>query len=76
MSDYTIEQIELNKEALHIADVIRCLFKSGHITIGVNIEPEYAKAGSGQWNITKAYAKIGTEYIELDEGRVEIIDGI
>jgi hypothetical protein len=70
------EQIELNEEALHIADVICRLFKSGHITIGVNIEPEYAEAGSGQWNVTKCYARIGTEYIPLDEGNVEIIDGI
>ena len=70
------EQIELNEEALHIANVICRLFKSGHITIGVNIEPEYAQSGRGQWNITKAYAKVGIEYIELDEGRVEIIDAI
>lgn len=70
------EQIELNEEALHIADVICRLFKSGHIKIGVNIEPEHAQAGSGQWNITKAYAIVGKDYIQLDEGRVEIIDGI
>lgn len=70
------EQIELNDETLHIADVICRLFKSGHIKIGVNIEPEYAQAGSGRWNITKSYARVGDEYIELDEGRVEIIDGI
>lgn len=70
------EQLELNEEALHIADVIYRLFKSGHITIGVDIEPEYAQEGDGQWNITQAYAKVGKEYIKLDEGRVEIIDGI
>ena len=71
-----IEQIELNEEALHIADIICRLFKSGHIKIGVNIEPEYAQCGDGRWNVTQSYAIVGGEYIKLDEGRVEIIDGI
>lgn len=70
------EQLELNEEALHIADVICRLFKSGHIRIGVNIQPEYAEKGSGQWNITQSYAIINNEYIKLEEGNVEIIDGI
>ena len=71
-----LEIFDKNGKALHIADVIYRLFKSGHITIGVDIEPEYAQEGDGQWNITQAYAKVGKEYIKLDEGRVEIIDGI
>lgn len=70
------EQIELNKEALHIADVICRLFKSGHINICVDIEPRHAKAGSGQWNVTKTSVTIGDTYIELEEGSVEIIDSI
>ena len=69
------EKIELSKNDLDIANTIVRLLKSGHITIGVNIEPVHAKAGWGQWNVSKAYAKIGDEYIELDEGRVEIIEG-
>lgn len=64
------------KEALHIADVICRILKSGYIKIGVNIKPEYAECGDGAWNITQTYAIVGDEYIELDEGTVEIIDGI
>lgn len=35
-----------------------------------------AKYGDGQWNVTKAYAKVGDKYYQLDEGRVKIIEGI
>lgn len=71
-----IEEIELTDEELRIANTMDKLFKSEYITIGVNIEPEYAKSGSGQWNITQAYAKVGGECIKLDDGRVEIIEGV
>ncbi len=71
-----IEQVELDEDILHIADVICRLLKSGYIKIGVDIESRYAKAGNGQWNVSKTYAIVGDEYIDLEEGSVNIIDGI
>jgi hypothetical protein len=68
------EQIELNEYELRIADAISRLFKSGHIKIGVNVQPEYAEKGDGKWNITQSYAIIDSEYIKLEDGNVEIID--
>lgn len=70
------EKIKLNEESLHIANIIYRLFKSGHIKIGVNLEAKYAEKGSGQWTITQSYAVIGGEHIKLEEGSVEIIEGI
>ena len=71
-----IQKIELTEEEENVAKIIASLFDKGYITIGVNIEPEHAKYGDGQWNVTKAYAKIGDDYFHLDEGSVEIIEGI
>lgn len=69
------EQIELNEEELHIADVICRLFKSGHIKLCVNIEPRHANVGFAQWNATKTIVTIGDNIIELEkEGSVEFID--
>ena len=65
---------ELTKEEQHIADIIKKLFKSGHIQIEVNIIPQEAVYGSGRWNITKTYATIGNECITLGEGTVDIIE--
>ena len=69
MEDLTIEEY-------HIANVIKKLFKSGYIQIEVNVVPEEAAYGNGRWNITKTYAKVGKECIELGEGTVDIIEGM
>lgn len=58
------------------ADTLLRLCQSGYITIGVNIEPEYAESGDGQWNVTRTYIKVGEEWTPLDIGRAEIIEGV
>ncbi len=54
-----------------IVNIISDLFKSGYITIRVDIKPEYSKYGDGKWNITQTEIKIGDELIPLEKGNVE-----
>lgn len=52
------------------------LFREGEIKIVVNIEPEHAERGDGQWNVTKTWVGIGgSPMVEIGDGRVEIIEG-
>ena len=64
------QEIELTEEELRIGCVISRLLKSGHIQMGVNINIK--NDSRGYWNVTNAYAYINNEYIQLDEGSVEI----
>ena len=65
-----------DEKELEVAKILKKLLKEGYVKIGVNVVPEYAEKGSGQWNVTKTYAVIGDERIELEEGNVEIIEGV
>tara|TARA_R110000751_G_C13483070_1_gene448094 strand:- start:44 stop:268 length:225 start_codon:yes stop_codon:yes gene_type:complete len=64
------QEIELTEEELRIGCVISRLLKSGHLQIGVNLNIKNDRRG--YWNVTNAYAYINNEYIQLDEGSVEI----
>ena len=65
----------LDPEALRVLQIIGELFRKGYIKIGVNIEPQRAEKGDGEWNVTQTYVRIREEYIKLEEGNVEIVEG-
>lgn len=69
-----MENVKLTKEELHIADVIKKLFKSGYIQIEIHIVPQTASYGDGKWNITRTQARVGDDFIVLGEGSVEMIE--
>ena len=53
-----------------------CL-EDGAIKIVVNINPQYAESGSGQWNITRTSVWVGDECIDIDyPGEVNMCDPI
>ena len=57
----------------NIVNIIYHLFKSGYISIRVDIKTEHAKCGDGKWNKTQTFLKVGDELIPLEEGDVEIL---
>jgi hypothetical protein len=67
-------EAELSDAELEFLETFKRLIKKKVIRFQVDIEPHYAKGGSGQWNITSSYITINGEGIELDNGSVELID--
>ena len=57
----------------NIVNIIENLFKSGYISIRVDIKTEHAKYGDGKWNKTQTFLRVGDELIPLEEGDVEIV---
>jgi hypothetical protein len=68
-------ETQLTQEEQTFLNTLKKLLKSKDIQLGVNIEPRYAEKGSGRWNVTQTFAMIGGEWITLEDGNVEIIEG-
>lgn len=55
-----------------VCNAISNLLKNGRLSIGVNIEVEHAELGDGRWNVSKTYAIIDGNTIDLQKGNVDI----
>ena len=71
MSTLSDKMKQLTSEERSVAEALKFLLQSGYVTIGVDIEPvAYPHRG---YNVTKTWARIGEETIELETGNVELV---
>jgi hypothetical protein len=57
-----------------IKEALKEMFKNNEIQVFVNIEPEFAPEGDGQWNVSRVKILIDDDIVYENEGMVDIIE--